>query len=443
MDGFPIELSGDGAVVELGACLADEPIVGVVLKLAKFKIGEGGNVRASDAFRVLGHDAINASAFGEVDGISADVGVVPVEDVDATIRSDFHTEANPSEIVGGHEITTVSADVGGAIRFHVIGEDGMLVDVAHEELVSVFGGKSIGQIEAGSAVGREVGVVAYRLDGRVGVGIKVGAGLFVVDAALDDVEEMGDDAAGGKAVAEIIEVEAPRIGEAASEDFEIAGLGMEAPDAGVEVEAIVFRIARFSDEGVGENALATVEPAVGSPDETVEGFVAVMHAPAVEKNFGFGVRNIVAIGVGDEDKIRRGSEVNTTVSDCDTGSEGDFIVEEFFGVEDSVAIGILENLDAAELLVLVRASVDVVIVFHDPNAPPGVKGKGDGFADVRFGGVDRNVKSLRDGHLGDRFLGGEEGSVAGAVLLATVLGKRGGDRESGDAEELDERFHLL
>jgi hypothetical protein len=29
------------------------------------------------------------------------------------------------------------------------------------------------------------------------------------------------------------------------------------------------------------------------------------------------------------------------------------------------------------------------------------------------------------------------------VLLATVLGKRGGDRESGDAEELDERFHLL
>ena len=78
MDGFPIELSGDGAVVELGARLADEPIVGVVLKLAKFKIGEGGNVRASDAFRVLGHDAINTSALGEVDGISADVGVVPI-----------------------------------------------------------------------------------------------------------------------------------------------------------------------------------------------------------------------------------------------------------------------------------------------------------------------------------------------------------------------------
>ena len=78
MDGFPIELSGDGAVVELGACLADEPIVGVVLKLAKFKIGERGNVRASDAFCTFGHDAIDAPTLWEVDGVSADVGVVPI-----------------------------------------------------------------------------------------------------------------------------------------------------------------------------------------------------------------------------------------------------------------------------------------------------------------------------------------------------------------------------
>ena len=78
MDGLPIELSGNGAMVEFGASLADKPIIGVVLKLAKFKIGERGNVRASDAFRVLGHDAIDASTLREVDGISADVGVMPI-----------------------------------------------------------------------------------------------------------------------------------------------------------------------------------------------------------------------------------------------------------------------------------------------------------------------------------------------------------------------------
>ena len=78
MDGLPVELSGNGAMVEFGASLADKPIIGVVLKLAKFKIGERGNVRASDAFRVLGHDAIDASTLREVDGISADVGVMPI-----------------------------------------------------------------------------------------------------------------------------------------------------------------------------------------------------------------------------------------------------------------------------------------------------------------------------------------------------------------------------
>ena len=82
----------------------------------------------------------------------------------------------------------MSADVGGAVRFHIIGEDGMLVDVAHEELVAIFGGEGVGQIEAGSAVGGEVGVVADRLDGRVSVGIEVGTGLFMVNATLDDVE---------------------------------------------------------------------------------------------------------------------------------------------------------------------------------------------------------------------------------------------------------------
>jgi hypothetical protein len=108
--------------------------------------------------------------------------------VDAPIRSDFHTEADPSKIVGGHKITPVSADVGGAIRFHVIGEDGMLVMLHMKSWSRIFGGEGVGQIEAGSAVRREVGVVADRLDGRVGVGIEVGTGLFMVNATLDDVE---------------------------------------------------------------------------------------------------------------------------------------------------------------------------------------------------------------------------------------------------------------
>ena len=317
VDGYLIELSREGSVVEFGAGLADKPIVGVVLQGAKLEIRKRGDVGSRDFFGVLGHDAIDASGVGEVDGVAADVGVVPVENVDASVGPDFHAEAHPGEVVGGHEVAAVAPDVGGAVGLHVIGEDGMLVDVAHEELVVIFGGKGVGQIESGSAVGREVGVVTDRLDGRVSVGIEIGSGLLVVDAALDDVEEVGDDAAGGEAVAEIIEVEAPGIGEAAGEDFKFAGLGVEAPDAGVEVESIFFGSAGFSDEGVGENALATVEPAVGAPDETVESFVSVVHAPAVEENFWFGIGNVVAIGVGNENEIGWSTEVDSAVADGD------------------------------------------------------------------------------------------------------------------------------
>lgn len=434
MDGFFVEFVREGAVVEFGAGLADIPIVGVVLEGAEFEVGEGGDVGAGDLFGALGHDAVDASAVGEVDGVSADVGVVPVEDVDAAVGSDFHAEADPGEVVGGHEVAAVASDVGGAVGVHVVNEDGVLVDVAHEELVAVGGGEGVGEVEAGAAVGGEVGVVADGLDGVVGVGIKVGAGLFVVVASLHDVEEVGDDAAGCEAVADVIEVEAPGVGEAAGEDFEFLGFGVEAPDAGVEVETVFFGCAWFSDEGVGEDALAAVEPAVGSPDEGVEGFVPVLHAPSVVKDFGFGVGDVVAVCVGNEDEVGWGAEVDAAMADGDAGGEGEFVVEEFFGIEDAIAIGVLKNLDAAELFVFVGASVDVVVVLDDPDAAAGVVGEGDGFADVGFGSVDGDLEVFGDGHFGDGFLGTEEGGVAGAVLFASVLGVGGDDEEEEEKD---------
>ena len=98
--------------MKFGASLADIPIVGMVLQGAKFEIGKSGDVRAGDLFGALGHDAVDASALGEVDGISADVGVVPIENVDATIGSNFHAESDPGEVVGGHEVAAVSTNVG-------------------------------------------------------------------------------------------------------------------------------------------------------------------------------------------------------------------------------------------------------------------------------------------------------------------------------------------
>ena len=79
--------------------------------------------------------------------------------------------------------------------------------------------------------------------------------------------------------------------------------------------------------------------------------------------------------------------------------------------------------------------VDVVVVFDDPDTAAAIVGESDGFADVGLGSVDGDFEVLGDGHLGDGFLGREEWSVADAVLLASVLGEQGSDRQSGNAEE--------
>ena len=175
MDGFFVKLAGDSTMMKFGAGLPDIPVIGVVLKGAKFQVAESGDVWPGDAFGALGHDAINASGVGEVDGVAADVGVVPIENVDSSVGTDFHTESDPGEVVGWHEVAAVAPDVGGTIRVHVIDKNGVLVDIAHEELVAVFGGKCIGEIESCSTVCGEVGVIPDRLNRSVGVGVEVGS----------------------------------------------------------------------------------------------------------------------------------------------------------------------------------------------------------------------------------------------------------------------------
>ena len=150
----------------------------------------------------------------------------------------------------------------------------------------------------------------------------------MINTALNDVEEMGNDTAGGEAVADIVEVKAPRIGQAAGEDFKILGLGMKAPDPGIEIEAVFLFSARLADERVGENSLASVEPTVWSPDETVECFMSVVNPPTIEEDSRFRVGNVVAIGIGNEEQIGRSSKIDAAVPDGDSGGECQFVVEE-------------------------------------------------------------------------------------------------------------------
>ena len=73
----------------------------------------------------------------------------------------------------------------------------MLVDVAHEELVAVLLREGVGEVEARSAVRGLVDVVTAGLDVVVDKLVHVLPALLVVDAALDDMKQVRDDAACG------------------------------------------------------------------------------------------------------------------------------------------------------------------------------------------------------------------------------------------------------
>ena len=57
----------------------------------------------------------------------------------------------------------------------------------------------------------------------------------------------------------------------------------------------VFRRAGLADVRMREDAVAAVEPAVGSPDERVERLVRVLVAPAVEQHLRLAGGTVVAI----------------------------------------------------------------------------------------------------------------------------------------------------
>ena len=61
----------------------------------------------------------------------------------------------------------------------------------------------------------------------------------------------------------------------------------------------------LADVGMREYSVAAVQPSVRSPDETVQRFVPVVDAPAVEQDLRRTVRHVVAVGVRNESQIRR------------------------------------------------------------------------------------------------------------------------------------------
>src|SRR5690606_10780418 len=129
-------------------------------------------------------------------------------------------------------------------------------------------------------------------------------GLPLVAAALHDVPQVGNHACDGYRMPAIGEIESPGVAQTLGEDLEPMPGRVIAPDTGVDPRPFGGRCAGFPDAAVREDTVRAVQPAVGSPDETVEGLVRVLVAPAVEQDLGRpGRLRLVAVGNRNEHQV--------------------------------------------------------------------------------------------------------------------------------------------
>ncbi len=304
------------------------------------------------------------------------------------------------------------ADEARPLGYHVIDQHCMLVNVAHEELIAVFLGKNVGEVKAGPAMSGLVSMVPDRLDVVVDVRVYVLFALFVVDASLHDMKKVRNHATGGEALPHVVEVESPGIGQALGKNFEFLGLRMKAPDSTVNEFTVFLCGARLPDLGPSEHPMASVHPTVRAPNEAIEGFVTVMDAPTVEQDLVRTIRDVVPIGIGNENKLWWHADVDPPHAYGDAGAEGKVFGKSLFLVEHAVSIDVLENLNAVPFVRGMSPSGLIIIVLQGPKPAFEIKTKGNGFPDVGFGHERLDLKTIGYGHFGNGLIRFEKGRVA-------------------------------
>lgn len=262
------------------------------------------------------------------------------------------------------------------------------------------------------------------LEPAEGVGIYQGsvfAPAFDVSAALLVVDAAGVAVIGaGKGAAFAVEFETEGITATFGEDFKFMGARMIAPD-GLAEEADAF-------DGRGASAaMGAVEPAVGTPGETIRAGVSVLDAEAGEMDFGVAIGAVVAVAVGIEEKVGRIQDPHAAAAGDDAAGEVQ-VGEEVMGfLENAVAVGVFVDGDAVGALEVMRRGgrdfvehgAEILIVFHDleaggervleilhdPEAAAFVEVHVQRLAHGGFAGSEGHLEAGEDLKIGERLLG--------------------------------------
>ena len=348
-----------------------------------------------------------------------------------------------------------------ALRHDLIGDEAVAMQVAEDEHASIGFGEIVAVIDGETRVGMAaadgvgafrdlqrigtmdtaagvVRVVGDRLDVVVGERIEMLAGLALIAGGGQDVVEVRDHAGRVEELAARVVIETPRVARPFGEDLEDMAGRVIAPDAGVDLHALLVGRAGLAHDRVGEDAVVAVEPAVRTPHEAVERLVRVMEAPSVEEHDR---RAGLVVGVlGDEEEFRRRADPHAAVADFDARDEVESVLEDRDLRERTVLLHVLEDEDAIVALP-VRTLLRIGHALHDPETAALVEAHRDRLDDLRLGRDERHLEAGGQRHRLHRVGRRLPGLVGRGRHAVGRTGRQGRGGDAGGNEEEREESH--
>ena len=327
--------------------------------------------RSSPLVRPVIHDPVNPSARAvNAVVVVAFASVTPVVHPDLAIGTGDEIETAEPGILQHHEILAVLPDIAVALALEDFHVDAAAVQVTGEKFAVVFLRPDAALVDEAAHVGvaaaELVGLVADALvdvvpflraaipvvvvggvaDVPVGERIQMRAERAFVVGAGDSVPEVADYCVRVEKLAVLVPVHPPRIRAAVAENLEFFRNWMKAPDRAVHGNAVLIRYAGNTHVRGRGDAVATVEPAVGSELEAVDDVVSYrLGVEAVEHHDRLAIGDEVAVGIGDEEQLRRTGHPDTAVTDCDRGETFGFVPKDSAFVGFAVAVSVFEDDD--------------------------------------------------------------------------------------------------
>ena len=378
--------------------------------------------------------------------------ISPIGHIQSPVGTNALRHRNEPRVIAPHEVCGMMTDIAAAFGFDGVAHHAVAMKVTKEQKALILGGEVIAVVDGQSAVcmaatsligalwlndatlhrtvqdrACEVGVISDGLDVVVGMRIEVLTRLTLVATAGKHMIEVRDDAGGDEHLAVLVVIEPPWIARAFGEDLEVLGQRVQAPHPGVDALALGVGRAGLADVGMGEDAVAAVQPAIGTPRKTIQRLMGVLHRPAIEDHAR--LTRLVLCVLRNEEQFRRGTDPDPAMTDFDAAHEVEAFVEDRRLAVRTVAQRVLQNEDAV-LAFAVAALARVRHPFDDPETTLLVEAHGDRLDHPRLGGDERHLEALRQGHSLERF--GRGGTLAVILESHAALGAGGGGGENGN-----------